>query len=414
MKNLPADSFKKILLNDQRGSLHSLKNFSFPIKEILISQSHAGVLRGLHWSPYRKQIYVTRGKIYDFWYVPDTMQVFEGVLTLGETLVIPANAMHGFYAIEETSMLYFLENNFDPSVDHGYYWASPGLPFKYEFPRENLIISPKDQDLPFYNTSDYLLLGSSGYLGAYMEKTLKEQSKRYITTAARLSDSKMLEFYIKKSRCKYVICAAGISGRPTTAWCETNEKETYQVNYLQMLELMNICDGYGVHLTIFGTGMLYKFNSEKSCYSEKDQPDLDSSVYVRYRVALESHLHLYPNVLCLRIIYPITADDHPKCFLTKMKSRLNTVDNVSVPITVVPELFPEITKLIETGVNGPLNFVANGTISLPKLLELFKLKDNNESTVPKPGVELSTDYLSRVCGRSIPSVEDALKLTIKD
>jgi dTDP-4-dehydrorhamnose 3,5-epimerase-like enzyme len=67
----------KMIYDDDRGSLHSLKKFDFPAKEVLISFSHKGVVRGLHQSPYRKKIYIVSGLVYDFWFVPETGQLFE-------------------------------------------------------------------------------------------------------------------------------------------------------------------------------------------------------------------------------------------------------------------------------------------------------------------------------------------------
>ncbi|KAJ3254840.1 hypothetical protein HK103_006830 [Boothiomyces macroporosus] len=381
----------------------------FPTKEVLVSKSHLGVLRGLHYTPYRKQIYIVSGQIYDFWYVPKTGECFEGVLSAGDSMVIPHNAMHGFYALSEVEMLYFLEDNYNPEFDKTYHWQSPGTPFVYNFPQSNIIISKADDQAPFYQQADYLLLGATGYLGSYTEKVLVDQGKKYIATAERLENLASIEKLIVKGGVKYVLCAAGISGRPTTQWCEDHEKETYQVNYLQMLNLMELTDRLKVHLTIYGTGLLYNLTgSGKTVFDESDKPNLDNSVYVRLRVELESRLRLYPNVLCLRILYPTTADNHPKCFLTKMAGRTSSVHNVDVAVTVVPDLFPQIPALVEAGVTGPLNFVNSGVISLPDFLKTFRIEHTVTNPEPRKGVELSTEHLSKVSHRETPVVQSAL------
>eukprot|EP00158_Paraphelidium_tribonemae_P004053 Partr_v1_DN26540_c0_g1_i2_m3408 len=399
----------KMVFNDNRGSLHSFKGFQFATKEILISHSYAGVVRGLHCSPYQKHIYVTKGRIYDFWYVPGTEQKFEGILAAGDNLLIPPGAMHGFYAIEEVDMLYFLADQFDPALDKSYHWTSPGLPLKLEFPHDNVIVSKKDESAPFFHQVDFLLLGAKGYLGSYTETVLKQQGRKFLSSNERLENLAAIERLIAKSGCKYVICAAGISGRPTTAWCEDHERETYQVNYVQMINLMELTDKLGVHFTYYGTGLLYSPKIGKSIFDESDKPDLDNSVYIRYRVELESHLRLYPKVLCLRILYPTTADGHPKCFLTKMKERTESVHNASVAITVVPDLFPHIPRIIEAGTVGPLNFVNAGTITLPNLLSTFNVKHKVASPELKPGIEFSTARLSKASGRETPVVSDVLR-----
>ena len=41
---------------DNRGSLTSLKDLPFEVKEILDSRSYSNVIRGLHLSPYPKRV----------------------------------------------------------------------------------------------------------------------------------------------------------------------------------------------------------------------------------------------------------------------------------------------------------------------------------------------------------------------
>jgi dTDP-4-dehydrorhamnose 3,5-epimerase-like enzyme/dTDP-4-dehydrorhamnose reductase len=406
-------AMKEFVFSDKRGSLHSIKRMEYYTKEVLISHSFRGVLRGLHCSPYSKKIYVMEGELYDFWYVPDGGEYFEGVLKQGESMVIPPNALHGFYAQTEVRMIYFLQENFQSDLDKNYHWLSPGLPFKYDFSKKDINISDKDLESPFFHQFDYLLLGSSGYLGSFTEKVLKDQKKKYFCSNERLSNVNEIFTLIKRSGVKYVICAAGISGRPTTQWCEEHEKETYQVNYLQMLNLMELTESLKVHLTIYGTGLLYDTTNEKAIYVEQDPPNLANSVYVRLRVELESKLRLYSNTLCLRVLFPCTGDGHEKCFLTKMKGRTSSVHNISVAMTVVPDLFPFIPKIIEAGTIGPLNFVNSGTVFLPELLSIFNVTHVVTNSEAKQGVELSTSRLSQIIGQPTLTVQGALKNLLK-
>jgi len=87
---------------------------------------------------------------------------------------------------------------------------------------------------------------------------LKQQQKKVFSSNVRLDDIKELESLIQKTRCRYVICAAGISGRPTVSWCEDNEKETFRVNILQVFNLIELTEQLRVHLTIYGSAMIYE------------------------------------------------------------------------------------------------------------------------------------------------------------
>jgi dTDP-4-dehydrorhamnose 3,5-epimerase-like enzyme len=170
------------MFRDNRGILHSLKNLPFQPKEILVSQNSKNVFRGLHMSPYAKFIYVSRGEIRDvYWH--------DGVLTdttlvCGSSLYIPANAAHGFFSTEESEVIYLLESEFDPLKDRNIYWRTP----EFSIPHfDNAILSQKDKAAKYYETYDYLVLGSSGFLGQQCVKYLRSAGHKVLESSARLA-----------------------------------------------------------------------------------------------------------------------------------------------------------------------------------------------------------------------------------
>ena len=375
-----------MIYEDHRGVLQSLKNLVLQPKEILISQSSKNVFRGLHVSPYAKFIYVSHGKIRDFYWYNGTLT--EKTLCRGDSLYVPANAAHGFYTVEETEVIYLLDGEFDPQLDRNVYWQTP----EFSIPRfDEAILSQKDRDAKYYDTYDYIVLGASGFLGQQCVKYLRLAGKKVLESSVRLEKPSEILEQIQKSGARYVICAAGISGRPTIDWCETHEEETYNINYLAVLNLMEVCKD--VHLTIFGSGAVY--TGTKALYTEDDPPDFDSKVYSKYRIMLEKMLK--PNVLYLRIMYPCTFDGHPKCFYQKMLGRKGSVHAARVSITSVPDMFPHISTLIESGNTGIYNFVADGSVSLTELVNDPSLN----SEPPRGNYELSSEKL----GLRIPLIK---------
>ncbi len=359
-------------------------------------------------SPYRKQVFVVSGKIVDYWYAPDSDEKFEGVVECGSSLLIPANAMHGFFSLEESTLLYVLENHFSAEFDRNIYWRSPELPFSFlSIPTHRMVTSAKDEAAPFWKAYDYLVFGSTGFLGSYAVTVLRAQGRSVFCSQLRLHEIAEIQNVIRQTRCKFVICAAGISGNPTTLWCEDHEKETFQVNLLQLLNLIEVTERAGVHLTVFGTALLYKPILPMIPITEEVKPTLNNLVYVRLRVELESHLHLYNHVLYLRVIYPVLGNGHPKCFLTKMKGRMDSVHNVPVAMTVMPDLFPLLSILVEKHVVGVINFVNTGTIFLPDFMRMFGVECKHDGD-EKIGVELCARKLSEASGRMVSSVRDAL------
>lgn len=380
------------MFKDHRGVLHSLKNLPFEPKEILVSENVKNALRGLHMSPYPKLIYVARGCIHDFfWTEYGTTQV---VLRAGDSLLVPAGSAHGFFAEEESEVLYLLGGVFDPAADRNIHWQTPEFNFNFEFDTSRVIVSTKDSEALWFRSYDYVVLGASGFLGKRCVASLRAAGKTVFESAARLADTEEIRRQIVRSGAKYVVCAAGISGRPTIEWSETHEKETYEVNYLAPLNLMKITEECGVHLTIFGSGAVY--TGSKDRYTEDDPPDLETKVYCKLRCWLERHVS--GNVLYLRIMYPCTFDDDPKCFRSKMVMRKDTVHDGAVSITPVPDLFPTLPTLIEQHTTGIFNFVSRGTVSLKTLAGVPE-----PSTAPpsRGGYELVADKL----GAYIPVIK---------
>ncbi len=392
---------------DHRGSLTSIKDIPFEVKEILVSKNEKNVLRGLHLSPYRKRVFVIKGTIYDFYIDPETGNKKEITLSAGDFVDIPKGWAHGFYSVDKSEIIYLLENKFDRSLDKNIFWNDPELILERKFPQNNLIISEKDS-LAFYSIKyDFIVLGAKGFLGSNCVRILREQGYTVFECNARLDNIVQIRQDIVKSRATKLICAAGISGRPTVEWCETHEKETIKINYIDVIGLFTLTEELGIHCTYFGSGLVY--NADKNKYTEEDTPNLTSRVYCRWRCELEKMVLFYKNVLYLRIIYPITGDGHPKCFLTKMSQRSSIVDT-TVSLTIVPSLFPKVSELCNKSITGIYNFVNKGVIEQPMLVEKYT-KNNFTLGTSSPGYELSTNKLE--CVIDVDFIDDALKTLMK-
>jgi dTDP-4-dehydrorhamnose 3,5-epimerase len=118
-----------------------------------LSLSVAGVLRGMHF--HRRQV--------DLWFVvtgnvlaatTDLRRFAEGdtprsqvtELAAGDMLLIPRLVAHGFWALEETRLLYLVTNEYDGSDEHGFAWndAIAAIPW----PAGTPIISARDRTNP--------------------------------------------------------------------------------------------------------------------------------------------------------------------------------------------------------------------------------------------------------------------------
>lgn len=323
------------MFKDNRGTVESYKCPYFTPREILLSMSHKNVFRGFHQSPYRKYIIIRSGSIKDTYFIGNECHTV--ILIQGDSLLIPENAAHGYYVIEDCEMVYMLEGEYNPTTDRKIYYRSPDLPVQYSLPSD-CIVSDSDLQSNYYKDSyEFLVLGGRGYLGSNFVK--HTGFDKCLVVKNRLDDLDGIKEHLIRTNIKYIVCAAGIS-KPgsTTEWCETHEEETKKVNFTDVVNLINMCNDIGVHLTYFG-----------SCLNS------GNTVYSKWRMELEKYIT--GNVLYLRMVYPCTFDGHERCFATKMKTR--TPHNKLISITNVNELFPKLYNIIKSNTCGIYTFTSD-------------------------------------------------------
>lgn len=255
-----------------------------------------------------------------------------------------------------------------------------------------------------------LILGSNGYLGKWTMKILQNKGVPVFGCNVRLSNITSIKDIIGALKCTHVICAAGISGKPTIDWCEEHEIETFNTNVLDVLNLVRLCNDLDVHLTIYGSGLVY---SGYGSYTEDDEPNYYEKVYTRYRILLEHLLKKspYTNWLYLRIIFPCTFDGNPKCFFEKLKTK-PYVHDISVPITCVPYMFDLLPDLLLDNTAGIYNFVNKGTIHLSELNPNAILKEPDEHS--RGAYELDVTKLSDKLGIEIKCAQNVFKTESKN
>ncbi len=143
---------------DDRGALREVFRASWSDERFVqanVSSSRAGVLRGLHL--HRRQLdrwVVLNGRV--FVALVDPRPILRGQaegpavetreIYPDEWVVIPAGVAHGFYAIEETDLLYLVTNEFDGTDELGFAWDDPdaGVPW----PTDHPILSARDRANP--------------------------------------------------------------------------------------------------------------------------------------------------------------------------------------------------------------------------------------------------------------------------
>lgn len=162
---------KPSVFRDHRGTF--LESFSQKVFEEVTglhlkfvqdnqSTSTKGVLRGLHFQKgvfsQSKLVRTVAGKVLDVVVDlrPDspTFKKSYKVILSNENhhqLFVPSGFAHGFLTLSETSVFaYKCDQYYHKEADAGVFWDDPTFGIDWEFPKEKLILSEKDANLPTF------------------------------------------------------------------------------------------------------------------------------------------------------------------------------------------------------------------------------------------------------------------------
>lgn len=410
--SLPSDSFE-----DKRGQL------LFPVKtptdlgticQCTVSKNKRNVFRGMHSNTFDKLVTCIQGRILDIIYnldpeADDYLQPYYYTLdpaTEQFKIKVPKNYAHGFLSLEEDSIvLYHFNGYFSADSTRHIHYKDPYVGI--ELPIQEPILSEKDTQPNFVHPIDYVILGSTGYLGGHITNILHQQGKHPIPISNRLSDTTGIRQQLELYKPKYLINAAGLTGTPNIDWCDEHKTETIETNVIYPLTLCHMCRELGIHLTLFGSGGIF---SGEAMRSEEQRGDYDGKFYSEARIYLENMARHYPNMLYLRINYPLSSCTNPKNLLQKI-ARFTRVSNVSLSITCVDSLFPRLSEMIENRLVGVLNFVNPGSISLIDIKQLYNqyhgITDGYDICEPDSRSCPLLDT-SRISNYKVESIRDAI------
>jgi len=130
------------------------------------SKSSRGVLRGLHYqlapAAQTKLVRVIQGKVLDV-----AVDIRKGSPTFGQhvsvelssenkrQLLVPRGFAHGFVVLEDdTVFAYKVDNYYSPENDRGILFSDEALGINWQVPKEELLLSAKDQVQPKLSETD--------------------------------------------------------------------------------------------------------------------------------------------------------------------------------------------------------------------------------------------------------------------
>ncbi len=120
-----------------------------------MSRSRPGVLRGMHFHYRQADLWTLLGG--KALAATTDLRAFMGErggevrsqviqLNAGDSLYIPRLVAHGFWALEETALLYLVSNEYDGTDEHGFLWNDPTAGINW--PAGEPILSARDRTNP--------------------------------------------------------------------------------------------------------------------------------------------------------------------------------------------------------------------------------------------------------------------------
>ncbi|KAK3244506.1 rhm1-like protein [Cymbomonas tetramitiformis] len=230
---------------------------------------------------------------------------------------------------------------------------------------------------PSVASSKFLIFGKTGWIGGQLGDILSKSGVSFEYASCRLQEREKMAKLLDEVKPTHVLNAAGVTGRPNVDWCETHKIETLRTNVIGVLNLCDLCEERGIHMTNYATGCIFEYDKEHPegsgiGFKEEDEANFVGSFYSFTKALVESLIKQYEHVLTLRVRMPITHDlTNPRNFVTKI-ANYDRVVNIPNSMTVLDELLPVSVEMANRKLTGIFNFTNPGAISHNEVLQLYK------------------------------------------
>lgn len=228
----------------------------------------------------------------------------------------------------------------------------------------------------------WLIYGWKGWIGGQIVDILRQLGEQIAQGNARLDNYQQTLEEIQNIKPNRIICAIGRTagpGHPNIDYLELPGKlpENLRDNLHGPLNLAMISQDEKIHMTYIGTGCIYEFDEkhlinwqESQGYTENEAPNFNKSQYSAVKGVTDQLIINFKNVLNARIRMPITYQNHPHNFITKIAKYMKVI---SIPnsMTILPQLLPLLIDLAKKETTGPINLTNPGAISHKEVLDLY-------------------------------------------
>lgn len=226
----------------------------------------------------------------------------------------------------------------------------------------------------------FLVFGNNGWIGTKVLEILKEKNIPYITSDTRADNIEGVASDLETHTPTNVLCLIGRTHGihdgitiPTIDYLEKKGKlfENVRDNLFAPVTLAMLCKKRDIHLTYLGTGCIFNYTDDKRVFTEDAEPNFFGSSYSIVKGFTDRFMHMFDNVLNVRIRMPISRDNSPRNFINKIVS-YSKICSVQNSMTVLEDLLPVMIDMSIRKTTGTINLVNPGTIDHQEILDMYR------------------------------------------
>jgi dTDP-4-dehydrorhamnose reductase len=242
-----------------------------------------------------------------------------------------------------------------------------------------------------------LVYGGNGWICKQFLDYLKNHNtinlELLVLSNNRVDNIDLIKLEIEEIKPTHILCMIGRTNGPgytTIDYLEQTGKlvDNIRDNLFSPVCLAILCQKYNIHLTYLGTGCIFEYKNKSNLqqdilpddyqFTEDDLPNFFGSSYSIVKGYTDRFMKLFEdNTLNLRIRMPISYDNNPRNFITKITT-YSKICSIYNSMTVLSTMFPIIIDLMINNKTGTFNLTNPGVISHNEILTMYRdIIDNN-------------------------------------
>ena len=282
------------------------------------------------------------------------------------------------------------------------------------------------------------LIGASGYLGSKFTEVLASRGLKFCglsRTEVDYADASVLRDWMRVERPRFLINAAGYTGKPNVDACENHKAECLMGNAVLPGRIREVCEDLGVPWGHVSSGCTYSGRrSDGGGWLEADSPNfsfrsLPCSFYSGTKALGEEVLDGASDCYLWRLRIPINHEQTPRNYLCKVLNydRLLEAEN---SVSHLDEFVGACLDCFEKGVDyGIYNMTNPGAITTRQVTEWmleegittkkFDFFEDEEAfmqeaaTTPRSNCVLDSSKLEST-GIMLRPVEEAIRSSLQE